>query len=270
MPNSRKQVTFDLDTKALEKYYPSDSWRNAYEVIKTHMKNNGFSWVQGSAYVSDKAISSTKVAAVLQELVNKNSWLNICMRDCRETNIGKEHSRNILFDKSANVPTRAELQAAKIDALYAENPIGGEDWFYNHPDRQAFEAVYFNPDSNTGGQYVVMTLPYDLIKDAARQTNDARLFFEMLEERASYTELVDITDEEFRATMENYRNQPADFVGRTDSVMRSLVEHSSREEKTASMSDYVSRIAERKARNAEKTTSEAKTNVKNSKDRNDR
>lgn len=267
MPNSRKQITFDLDTNALQKYYPSDSWRNAYEVIKTHMKNNGFSWVQGSAYVSDKAISSTKVAAVLQELVNKNSWLNICMRDCRETNIGKEHSRNILFDKSANVPTRAELQAAKIDALYAENPIGDDDWFYNHPDKQAFEAVYFNPDSNAGGQYVIMTLPYDLIKDAARQTNDAQLFFAMLEERASYTELVDITDKNFRDTMESYKNSPADYVGRTDDVMSSLVSQCGREAKTTSMSDYASRIAERKARDAGKTASEAKAKAKNGKDR---
>ena len=269
MPNSRKQITFDLDTNALQKYYPSDSWRNAYEVIKTYMKNNGFSWVQGSAYVSDKAISSTKVAAVLQELVNKNSWLNICMRDCRETNIGKEHNRNILFDKSANVPTRAELQAAKIDALYAENPIGDDDWFYNHPDRQAFEAVYFNPDSNAGGQYVIMTLPYDLIKDAARQTNDAKSFFEMLEERASYTELVDITDKNFRDTMESYKNSPADYVGRTEDVMSSLVSECRRGEKTTSLSGYAARIAEMKANDSRNNNSESKSKVRNSKDRND-
>lgn len=29
MANSRKQIAFDLDTKALEKYYPNKSW-NAY------------------------------------------------------------------------------------------------------------------------------------------------------------------------------------------------------------------------------------------------
>jgi virulence-associated protein VapD len=268
MAYSRKQITFDLDTKALEKYYPSDSWRNAYEVIRNHMEKNDFGWIQGSAYVSNNPMSSRRVTNILRVLVQNNPWLNKCMRDCKETNIGKEFDKNVLFDKSANVPTRAELQAAKINALYAENPIGDDDWFYNHPDRQAFEAVYFNPNSNAGGQYVIMTLPYDLIKDAARQTNDAQLFFAMLEERASYTELVDITDKKnFRATMESYRNQPADFVGRTDSVMRSLVERSSREEKTASMSDYASRIAERKARDAGKTASEAKAKAKNGKDR---
>ena len=42
MDNSKKQIAFDLDTKALEKYYPTKSWNNAYEVIKKHMTNNGF------------------------------------------------------------------------------------------------------------------------------------------------------------------------------------------------------------------------------------
>ena len=58
---TRKQITFDLDTKALQTYYPKANWRNAYEVIKNHMKNNGFSWIQGSAYISKEPISSRRV-----------------------------------------------------------------------------------------------------------------------------------------------------------------------------------------------------------------
>ena len=115
------------------------------------------------------------------------------------------------------------VQKEKLDALYAENPIGSDDWFYHHPDTMTFEAVYFNPDSNAGGQYVIMTLPYELISDAVEQTNDRESFFECLEERASHTELVDITDEDFRATMESYKNRPADFIGRSDGVMTSLI-----------------------------------------------
>lgn len=111
----------------------------------------------------------------------------------------------------------------KLDALYAENPIGTDDWFYHHPDRMCFEALYFNPDSNAGGQYVIMTLPYELISDAVEQTNEPQDFFAFLEERASYTELVDITDDDFRATMESYKNRPADFIGRSGEVMTAIV-----------------------------------------------
>ncbi len=38
MARSKKQITFDLDTKALQTYYPKANWRNAYEDIKRHMK----------------------------------------------------------------------------------------------------------------------------------------------------------------------------------------------------------------------------------------
>jgi hypothetical protein len=32
------------------------------------------------------------------------------MRDCRETNIGKEHDKSHLFDRNAKIPTREELK----------------------------------------------------------------------------------------------------------------------------------------------------------------
>jgi len=127
----------------------------------------------------------------------------------------------------------------KLDALYAENPIGDDDWFYHHPDSMTFEAVYFNPDSNAGGQYVIMTLPYELISDAVEQTNDTQSFFEFLEERASHTELVDITDEDFRATMESYKNRTADFVGRSDEVMTSLITTVAKEVDDPVLSSYI-------------------------------
>ena len=127
----------------------------------------------------------------------------------------------------------------KLDALYAENPIGDDDWFYNHPDRMCFEAVYFNPDSNAGGQYVIMTLPYELISDAVEQTNEPQDFFAFLEERASYTELVDITDEDFRATMESYKSRPADFIGRSNEVMTSIIQSVAKEVDDPVLSDYV-------------------------------
>ena len=131
------------------------------------------------------------------------------------------------------------VQKEKLDALYAENPIGDDDWFFHHPDTMTFEAVYFNPDSNAGGQYVIMTLPYELISDAVEQTNDRESFFEFLEERASHTELVDITDEDFRATMESYKNRTADFVGRSDEVMTALITTVAKEVGDPVLSSYI-------------------------------
>lgn len=108
---SRKQIAFDLNTKALKIYYPSESWNNAYDTIKRHMLKNGFDWLQGSVYVSRESISSVRMTRILRALIKQNPWPNVCMRDCRETNIGKEHSKNYMFDKDADIPTRDELIA---------------------------------------------------------------------------------------------------------------------------------------------------------------
>lgn len=35
------------------------------------------------------------------------------MRDCRQANIGRQHSLNYIFSKNAKVPTREELNASK-------------------------------------------------------------------------------------------------------------------------------------------------------------
>lgn len=60
MAAGRKQVAFDLDTDALKTYYPSESWNNAYDVIRRHMTNNGFNWLQGSVYVSQNQLRQQK------------------------------------------------------------------------------------------------------------------------------------------------------------------------------------------------------------------
>lgn len=111
MVGSRKQIAFDLDTKDLKIYYPSESWNNAYDTIKRHMLKNGFDWLRGSVYVSREPISSVRTTRILRALIKRNPWLSLCMRDCRETNIGKEHSKNYIFDKDADIPTRNELNA---------------------------------------------------------------------------------------------------------------------------------------------------------------
>ena len=107
----RKQVAFDLDTSALKVYYPSDHWRYAYEVIKAHMRKHGFSWQQGSVYISEYPMGDRQVTSVLRKMVQENPWLNVCMRDCRQTNIGREHNQSHLFDKTAKILTWEELKA---------------------------------------------------------------------------------------------------------------------------------------------------------------
>ena len=38
----RKQLTFDIDTKTLEIYYPKANWRHGYDDIRGFLKREGF------------------------------------------------------------------------------------------------------------------------------------------------------------------------------------------------------------------------------------
>lgn len=38
----RKQLTFDIDTKTLEIYYPKVNWRHGYDDIRGFLKREGF------------------------------------------------------------------------------------------------------------------------------------------------------------------------------------------------------------------------------------
>ena len=114
MEKSKKQISFDLDTNELKKYYPKGNWREAYQVIKNHMKKNGFEWQQGSVYVSKKGLSSVKTINIIKSLITQNPWLHKCMRDCKVSNIGKEYNQNHLFDKNAPIPKRQEMKMQRM------------------------------------------------------------------------------------------------------------------------------------------------------------
>lgn len=111
----RKLVTFDLDTEALKVYYPKTNWRKAYYVIRKHMISNGFEWLQYSVYVSKNKMSVVAVNNLIKDLINSNTWLNRCMRDCKLTELGEDFNLNVLFDKTLNIPTREKLERLERD-----------------------------------------------------------------------------------------------------------------------------------------------------------
>jgi virulence-associated protein VapD len=125
MAGTRKQIAFDLDTNALKIYYPAEHWQSAYDKIKRHMAKYGFEWKQGSVYHSKSAMNDSVPTAAIADLVKANPWLNICMRDCVVTNIGREYDRNILFDKSVSVAAREELKG-KADKTSMDKTSGLE------------------------------------------------------------------------------------------------------------------------------------------------
>ena len=75
-------ITCDLDIESLRKNYPT-AYNNAYKDIRDFLKENGFSWQQGSVYFGDKEIDAVKCVLVVQKLSKTFEWFKNSVRDIR-------------------------------------------------------------------------------------------------------------------------------------------------------------------------------------------
>lgn len=113
MAKSKKQIAFDLDTNKLKEYYPTENWQNAYYDIKTFLKKNHFEHTQGSVYTSKNNITFANVINIIKKINLEFSWLNVCMKDCKVSNVPKQYSLNQYFNKDIKIPTREEAKQMK-------------------------------------------------------------------------------------------------------------------------------------------------------------
>lgn len=85
-----KAINFDLDTKALQQYYPSSNWRKAYEDINKFFLSNGFEHRQGSGYVSINPTDKYSTLKFVERLSITLSWLSKCVKHFDVTDIGEQ------------------------------------------------------------------------------------------------------------------------------------------------------------------------------------
>lgn len=92
MPSYKKAINFDLDTKQLEKYYPTPSYTHAYRDIRKYMEDNNFIHRQGSGYISNRKMADYEVKLLLRDFALKNDWFNESLLKIDVTNVGREYS----------------------------------------------------------------------------------------------------------------------------------------------------------------------------------
>lgn len=103
-----------------------------------------------------------------------------------------------------------------------------EEKFYLRSDIKAFENIYYNPDSNAGGQFVVNYFSYELVCKALKHTNTIKSFFEYIDERA-YVELIDLGTPQYDDFLNDLKDCPAPIcIGRNKETMDILVSISER------------------------------------------
>ena len=112
------------------------------------------------------------------------------------------------------------------------SPITGyDDAFFIDRDNENVTWMYYNPDSNAGGQYVTSTLSFDEIKEAAKTHKSTDDFFDYLGSIADQT-LADVGTEWFEEA-ESAFSQTPDYTECTPETMEALIETAERSDMVA-------------------------------------
>ena len=145
----------------------------------------------------------------------------------------KEFTRTDFDEKVRENPMNDHLKVKELPPekeIFIEpntTPIGDEDYYFHRPGMGEFEAIYYNPDSNAGGQFVVLHIPYELIAEAKANSSSVSEFYEYLDGKAN-TELVDAGTQEFADYLEAYAEPEPDYIGRTEKTMQALTSQAER------------------------------------------
>lgn len=79
----KRCIAFDMDTKALQKYYKDDNWRNAYNDIGAYLHKQDFTHEQGSVYDSKNPMSKTELTLIINSLFKQFKWFPLCVKSIR-------------------------------------------------------------------------------------------------------------------------------------------------------------------------------------------
>ena len=106
-----------------------------------------------------------------------------------------------------------------------------DDAFFIDRDNESITWMYYNSDSNAGGQYVTNTLSFDEIQQAAREYESAEDFFDYLGSIANQ-ELADVGTEWFEDAEREFHKTP-DLTDCTSATMEALIENAERADMVA-------------------------------------
>ena len=107
--------------------------------------------------------------------------------------------------------------------------VNYEDAFFAHPDGSSVVWMYYNPDSEAGGQYVKNFVSLDDVREAARTHNEPEKFFDYLGSIARQ-ELADVGTEWFKGAEIQFAKEPT-FTNCTKETMDNLIEYALMEQK---------------------------------------
>ncbi len=102
----KKQISFDLDTNNLKKYYPKpkdsvseDYYKKAYKDIQDFMLKNDFEHRQGSIYVSKEKLFDVSINVLIENMSKNFKWFYKVVNSFDVTDVGKRYSLMQLLEE---------------------------------------------------------------------------------------------------------------------------------------------------------------------------
>ena len=152
-------------------------------------------------------------------------------RKVRENPMNDHLKVSVLPSEEKSVTGENEAQNDTETVQDFSPKTGYDDAFFIDRDNESVTWMYYNPDSNAGGQYVTNTLSFDEIQQAAREYESAEDFFDYLGSIANQ-ELADVGTEWFEDSDREFHRTP-DLTDCTSATMEALIENTERADMVA-------------------------------------
>ena len=223
-----------FDSNEFEKLIPHGMRYKQAEVVN----DNEMYWVTQNIFTS---VELQQFQKAIREYDGNIEKFYVTSRDISSYNFEDDRANKVLAVVTPDSIQQDDYVKAIQEAGFGEylneaveekeTATDYEDVFFVDKENKTVTWMYYNPDSNAGGQYVTNTLSYDDVIEAASQCEGVGDFFDYLGSIADQT-LADVGTEWFEEA-ENAFSQTPDYTECTPETIEALIETAERSDMVA-------------------------------------
>ena len=223
-----------FDSNEFEKLIPHGMRYKQAEVVN----DNEMYWVTQNIFTS---VELQQFQKAIREYDGNIEKFYVTSRDISSYNFEDDRANKVLAVVTPDSIQQDDYVKAIQEAGFGEylneaveekeTATDYEDVFFVDKENKTVTWMYYNPDSNAGGQYVINTTTFDEVEEAAQKHKSADDFFDYLGNIANQT-LADVGTEWFEEADNAFKQTP-DLTGCTSATMKALLENAERSDMVA-------------------------------------
>ena len=223
-----------FDSNEFEKLIPHGMRYKQVEVVN----DNEMYWVTQNIFTS---VELQQFQKAIREYDGNIEKFYVTSRDISSYNFEDDRANKVLAVVTPDSIQQDDYVKAIQEAGFGEylneaveekeTATDYEDVFFVDKENKTVTWMYYNPDSNAGGQYVINTTTFDEVEEAAQKHKSADDFFDYLGSIANQT-LADVGTEWFEEADNAFKQIP-DLTGCTSATMEALLENAERSDMVA-------------------------------------